>query len=101
VDYDGSFELFKIADLPCGAVERAFNTYPNPAKDLLTVESDLVSKEDISFTIVDLQGRPVLNGNIPAGYLSSVVDISKLPVGAYLIRFEAEGQTFTQQLLKQ
>jgi hypothetical protein len=64
------------------------NIYPNPAKDVVTIKSDV----DFSLVhIIDLSGRIVLFKNGIAG--SSQLDVSSLASGLYLINiFNRDGE---------
>lgn len=70
--------------------------YPNPATDLINVQSPSIVKSimifDISGKLALLQ-KPMTTGNIPI----SVSDLSK---GVYLIKIETEEGSYTEKFFK-
>lgn len=68
------------------------NLYPNPAKDLLTVQivAEMIGQ---NYAIIDQLGRQVLIGKITNE--TTAVDISQLQVGMYFLKVGAQStQTF-------
>lgn len=61
------------------SAERKINVYPNPTDGQLFLPAECVG---MSFQILDLSGRSVQRGTV----VSSLVDVSALPSGSYLIR---------------
>jgi hypothetical protein len=70
-----------------GIVEGNYKTigvYPNPAVDVLKYRTDEVG----SVEIIDAIGRTVLSGTATLG--QNQIDVSSLPKGAYILKFEGE-----------
>lgn len=63
------------------------NVFPNPAADQLWVE--LRNASDAAYSIVDLSGSSVIEGQIVSGI--ATVDISDLAQGSYFIRLNDTG----------
>jgi hypothetical protein len=62
----------------------AFTVYPNPANNILFVETRLIaSLPDQTYRIINLMGQTLLTGNISAE--TQQIDISTLPSGMYFI----------------
>ena len=61
-----------------------FTVYPNPAQTLITIQSEV--SLNTKYTILDAQGRHVLNGKLEG--LKVSVDIEHLANGLYTIQFE-------------
>jgi hypothetical protein len=61
-----------------------FRVYPNPASDVLFIQSELNSQ----FIIFDVTGKPILNGRIQNG--SNTVNINTLQSGLYLMKIVSE-----------
>ena len=69
---------------------RTFMVYPNPANNILFVETRLIaSLPDQTYRITNLMGQTLLTGNISAE--TQQIDIAKLPAGMYFI--SVGGQT--------
>lgn len=60
--------------------ETAFKVYPNPATNLINVESNRIG---LQLTVVDVSGRPVVTTQMISRVMS--FDCSDWPVGTYLI----------------
>ena len=71
------------------------NVYPNPAVDLVWVESPLRVE---SYELYTVTGALVLRHEVDAN--SFGVDLSTLPAGAYLLRMRSEGMTETRRIVK-
>jgi hypothetical protein len=65
--------------------EMDISVYPNPARDIIHVTSDLTSE----MTLIDLQGKTIANYNINA--ITSDIDVSYLERGTYMLIFTAGG----------
>lgn len=63
--------------------------YPNPTTEYLTVRSELYKKgiDELSYTIIDTQGRLVLSGKIPSGMAQ--IDVTNLASSSYTILFRS------------
>jgi polyhydroxybutyrate depolymerase len=70
----------------------SFNIYPNPAKDMLYIETNQIIER---VTITDLSGKKVCNID---GHIANL-DISALSSGIYLITVEHHGIFTTQKLI--
>lgn len=78
IDFDGTSTYSRIVQV--SAAEQAFKLYPNPAKDIFTIESKGTGQ---SIDIYDLKGtklfeKPVLN--------SQTVSTENWPAGTYIIK---------------
>lgn len=98
----GGYVSFRVDEMnvtfePNGLVEiqneNAFTAYPNPANDVLFVNS----KHEIArFELCDVSGRVVVNGLVE----QNKIDVSQVAEGNYLLRLKAKdgttiGTTFT------
>ncbi len=71
-----------------------FSIYPNPANDLLYVNyKSTNSSEKISYSVIDIYGRTIINHPEPAEG-QQAIDISALAEGVYFIRL-TNGKTIT------
>lgn len=71
------------------------NFYPNPVKNLLTVNNEI---EMTTVTIYDLSGKSVLNQKVDSKKLT--LDISKLEKGNYMMRVATKNGAKTVKIIK-
>jgi len=69
-----------------------FYQYPNPVSDVLFVETAL--DEEISFLILDLNGKTYKEGSLRQG--KNKLDLSGLPAGIYILNVPG----YARRLLK-
>ena len=73
-----------------------FMVYPNPANNILFVETRLIaSLPDQTYRIINLMGQTLLTGNISAE--TQQIDISTLPSGMYFISVGETTQKFVKR----
>ncbi len=70
------------------------NIFPNPAQDILNVETGDVVLDNIRIT--NMLGQTVLDVNSPANRLN----INNLPAGIYTVTFTTEDRFYSEQLIK-
>ena len=66
--------------------------YPNPAKNILNVEHSF--DQPVPYGIVDLYGRSIDNGQLDKD--QSIINVSNLAVGQYIIMIQGEKQQIHQ-----
>ncbi|MEO8533799.1 MAG: family 16 glycosylhydrolase, partial [Flavobacterium sp.] len=73
--------------------------YPNPASDYieLSVSGKLTNKE---VTIHDLAGNLVVKNKINTTADETIIDISRLPKGIYILNFSSDEKRWTKKLIK-
>lgn len=70
--------------------------YPNPASNFITIKVEKAEK----IQILDLTGRQMwMEDNLMNDV--KMVDISKLPVGVYIVKVESLGEVWTNKIVKQ
>jgi hypothetical protein len=73
-----------------------FNLYPNPANDILHIQSTIQSG-DMTISIIAIDGREVYHeDHLPA---DKDVDLSSFKAGLYFVRIVSEERVYTQKLL--
>ncbi len=89
-NYSGGLNYYEGVEKPdvfgveeSGNLKEIIRIYPNPANDQIRVDIPNI-KEQCGFIIFDITGNPVENGSITP--IKSVIDISHLPDGIYVIR---------------
>jgi hypothetical protein len=68
--------------------------YPNPATDVIYVQSPYLIK---SITILDISGKQILRQELPT---TGTVTVNNLSKGVYLIKIETDEGTYTEKLFK-
>ncbi len=95
-DSDGQFSWSElIFATPCIEGSPTLSIYPTPTSGLLHVELSTGSEENILFTIYSLDGALMSNGALKGG----VVDLSGIPPGYYLCRFQTPEMVFIKQVI--
>lgn len=75
--------------------ESGFNCYPNPAKDLLWIESE----EPTSLELFNIKGLKVLTKTIPSG--KSLLSIEMLESGLYILALKSKAAQKQVKIVKQ
>gem|GEM_PF-766712 len=82
-------------------VPEAFQTYPNPASDQLTMDFNFDKTiEDLQINLVDLTGKIIhteIRENYAAGNLQ--LDVSAYPSGVYFLNVQADEQMTTRKVV--
>jgi photosystem II stability/assembly factor-like uncharacterized protein len=79
----------------------SFEIYPNPAKDKFSIQSSVFKVEEATVEIYDMNGRKLLEKQIPKGSETVEVDVSNLQSGIYFCRLISENKSTTQKLIIQ
>jgi hypothetical protein len=78
------------------------NIYPNPVADNATISFAFNKAANVNMTVVNLVGSTVMNDKFIAGRgEAKQINLSKLPSGIYLAKFETEKGIFTKKIIKQ
>ncbi len=76
--------------------------FPNPATDQLNMRYFLSEISDVSFQIIDMNGKVVrhmANGKMPAGEHMQHTNVGQLPKGVYLVRMQTPAFVQTERLI--
>lgn len=80
-------------------------TYPNPVKDMVNLEYNLVKEGEVNVELYDPMGKLVKviqnNKNQLEGRHTNTIDASALNAGMYIIKITTEEGTETSRILKQ
>lgn len=76
-------------------IKDIFKIYPNPAKNFITIETD---KNTGTIFIYDLNGKSVLSEKINSN--NSILDISNLKKGIYIVKFVENLRTQVAKIIK-
>ncbi len=76
-----------------------FILYPNPAKDLVSINFNEVLSENMSISIFDIQGKLVLSKKSLDLDNEASLDISNLESGMYFVKLKNGQQLATKKLI--
>ena len=80
---------------------RGLNVYPNPAKSTIYVNLGSSTEHSGRIELLDMNGKIVLQQQIPAGYQVVQLDINQMNQGIYLLRWiESENTMGISKLIK-
>jgi hypothetical protein len=76
---------------------------PNPAMNLITISAELIKKENVSVTAIDVFGKEVLHISSAQQLkrFERTVDISAFAAGVYLFKVKAGNEEKTMRVIKQ
>ena len=78
--------------------------YPNPAEDMLNIEFELNSSENVSYSVFNNNGQVVRTANsrlLPAGKNKIQIQTRDLRSGFYYVRLQTENQVKTAKIIVQ
>ncbi len=84
---------------PINKVSEFATVFPNPANDIIYITS-VYNLEGIHLSIVNIRGQVVKSMSIPQYTERSVVDISNLTSGFYLVKLQTGNSTQVVKLIK-
>ncbi len=73
--------------------------FPNPAKDVLTINKGILTEANYTFSIVDMQGKTVLTQQFENTSLLQQVNVQQLNKGIYLALIETTNQTISKKIV--
>lgn len=102
VDVDGKFSYSQVIALQLDAKDMQLFVSPNPAKDVLQVQTGNSNAGNAVLIISDASGRQVVRKTIELqqGNNSIPVNISMLGRGTYFVRIVNGKESFTKQFIK-
>lgn len=75
--------------------------YPNPVRNLLTINKGVLTDEAYTFSVIDSNGKTVLKQNFTSTSLVQTVDVSTLIRGIYLAVLRTETHQITKKIIIQ
>jgi len=103
LDKNGSLKYSTIVSVNLkGTGINAFSVYPNPVKDILTLNVNSTIATKAAVIVTDISGRMISNGKIDLvkGNQSSIINITSLKAGNYQITLVWDNERITQKLVK-
>jgi len=94
---------FYVASLhPTGInqnIENHWSIFPNPAFDIVCLQSAVSNLQSAIIEIIDLSGRKLIKQQFPAGTATVEIDVSHLKSGIYFCRLTVENKSVTKKLI--
>lgn len=92
LDKDGRFLYTEIRNIKFGAIKGfGVNVFPNPVKEIATVNIDVMNAGEITIMITDASGKEMqrLNMNAAAGGNTKKINMAAYAAGTYLFKVSA------------
>lgn len=90
-DLDGQFRFSAIISVDYKSPGAGFKLYPNPASDLIMLQTDDILKNDIQVVVTNLQGEIVLKKDFLMGASSCTIKTNRLTNGIYFLSVTDNG----------
>jgi len=103
VDLDGKISYSKVLPLNLKNVVQ-WRLYPNPVKDVATVELNLTTSSKVNVQVIAADGRIVINadkGVLNQGTQQVFINTQNLAKGSYIVRVKTDNDTFTKTIVKE
>ncbi|MBS1745547.1 MAG: T9SS type A sorting domain-containing protein [Bacteroidetes bacterium] len=103
MDLDGKFSYSKVLALNLKNVAQ-WRLFPNPVKDMATVELNLTTSSAVTVMVFAQDGRVVANtdkGILTAGTQQVFINMQSLAKGAYTVRVKAGSDTYSKIIVKE
>jgi hypothetical protein len=76
-----------------------FKVVPNPNNGNFTITGNLNSSENITISIIDMQGRVIYQASQLNNTISNNIDISKYENGMYILKIETDKNVLTEKIV--
>lgn len=96
-DFNGQFEIFPAKSIVVNRIGEEASIYPTVSADYVNI--DLKKEENGNFEILNIVGEKVLIGDL--NNQLSMINISNLANGHYIVKINTNGHYTTQRLIKQ
>jgi len=80
------------------AALQVFTVYPNPVSGKLTIDAKNLNLANATITLTDVSGKQIYSAEHTAANMQ--VDMSGYNKGIYFIKLQANGEVFTQKVIK-
>lgn len=94
-----TFNVNAVVSIEDQMLEGAVTVYPNPAQDRVFIAHNFSTLEPGVVTLLDLNGAEILKETVNSTS-NHALDISTLPTGMYLLRYQTENASMTEKVLK-
>jgi len=79
--------------------ESQLSFYPSPAHDVLNLNMGTLTDKEYTFSLIDLQGKVVLNKSVLNGHLIESVSLAGLARGMYMAVIATATKRFTKKII--
>jgi aminopeptidase YwaD len=73
--------------------------YPSPAKDVLNINLGSLADSNYTFSLIDIQGKIVMNKRVESANLIEPISIGELSSGMYLAVLETANKRITRKII--
>ncbi len=94
-------KLFPLAGVNDSELSNTIILYPNPASTVVNLQSAVFNLQSAVAEIYDLNGRKLIERQIPVGGDSFEIDVSSWQSGVYFCRLTINDQIITKKIIKQ
>ncbi|KAI9437848.1 hypothetical protein F5148DRAFT_1294105 [Russula earlei] len=98
IDKDGTYTYSNVVAISIRSVA-AFNLYPNPANDQVTITHDKITSEAI-ITIYSMDGKKILAEQLATGNTVDKINVGRLAPGNYIVSLNLNNTINTTELIK-
>ena len=77
--------------------DNTLSILPNPARDIITIQSELMTDEPAKVDIYTVNGQNIISSKVLSG---NTIDISQLDSGIYIINIKTKNRIITKKLVK-
>ncbi|MCP9752677.1 T9SS type A sorting domain-containing protein [Ferruginibacter sp. HRS2-29] len=96
-DNDGTIKYSDVVKL--SSPQKTFTItalYPNPVMDILTLQVQADRRQQITFTMLDVTGRPVSiqKESFNSGIVNASLNLTKLSSGTYIMQYKGDGSSY-------
>lgn len=81
-------------------VNNAATVFPNPATDQITIAFDSELQSDVQLNISNVGGERLLSTEATEGSIQTIVDLSELMSGVYIMSYQYDDQIITKKIFK-
>ncbi len=86
LDQNEETHYIEINEIDCGETKPTISLWPNPVRDMLSVNVGIDQHSGMAYDIIDVQGRTIKKGNIEANVRIIDLNLSDLGAGSYYFR---------------
>jgi len=100
----GNYTVLKygeVSGVGDGVETLKFEIFPNPAVSVVSLQSTVFGQQSSVIEVFDLNGRKLIEKQIPAGNETVEVDVSSLESGVYGCKLITEAKSVTKKLIIQ
>ncbi|GEM_PF-5681631 len=91
--------LGSSTSIPENSTEQGVHTYPNPTDGIVKFEFDSDDILQVTYTVYNLAGNQLMSGTASVSG-NVIIDLTGLDSGVYIVKLAAEGEVYTQKIVK-